>query len=197
MPSIPDDRSCLIQKRPSKKAANFINGIIPRDTPGYAIHFNDLMYFSFIDDSMCTKLLDKVTLGSLDFIPPCTKYISPPSSITFIDRDSKFYPETLIPYTLDIKKWINLDYDFYLDLDPRRFDRVKKAIVNGEIDMPVLTVNNLIPELMDGRHRLVALYRYGFKDAEVLIPEEHLSLIQRYISKPTQPKDPPEYFTKI
>ena len=54
----------------------------------------------------------------------------------------------------------------------------------GEIDMPIIYFgSDGIPSVQDGRHRLVALYKYGFKTAQIAVPKEQFDTIKAFFAQ--------------
>lgn len=171
-----------------------INRYVDKSDPTYARSVTSMSRFSFLLDNLRTERLDKVRFQTIDHFPPCIKY-QRPESVRFIDALSETWPAKLVVLKVNILQLIQLDYDHFLDLHPVRYDRVKEAIALGEIDMPIVTISpEGVPTVGGGRHRIVALHKYGFDEIELLVPQNEIhqivsqlkeGLIRRTIKKST------------
>jgi len=86
--------------------------------------------------------------------------------------------------TVDLSALINIDHDHFLNLHPGRYDKVKEALSLGEIDMPIVTIcQEGFPRVGNGRHRAVALYKYGFSAITILVPDDERIEILQQLSK--------------
>lgn len=160
----------------------------------YARFVSYCTQFSCLLDSLRTDRIDKVHFESIDHTPPCIKYKRPPT-LRFFDRESSSWSGKLVILKVNILHLIQLDYDHFLELHPVGYDKVKEAIAQSEIDMPVVSIcDEGFPRVGDGRHRLVALHKFGFEKAEVLVPEGDLTeivaqlemrTVRKGVTKPT------------
>lgn len=139
--------------------------------------------FANLPNEYRTKYLDKVNFSALDEIPDCTKY-KVPKTIKYINADKDFCGWEMVNITLSIITIFMRDEAHFLSLHPVRYDLVKQAISMGEIDMPIIYFgSDGIPSVQDGRHRLVALYKYGFKNAQVAVPKEQFDTIKAFFAQ--------------
>ncbi|MCP3927275.1 MAG: ParB N-terminal domain-containing protein [Desulfobacterales bacterium] len=114
----------------------------------------------------------KIQFQSIDQVPVCTKY-EYQKEINYIPKTMGHIREQSVN-TLQLLNVLNSDPQFHLDLHPVRYDIVKSAISRGEIDMPWMTIKeNGKIELMDGRHRLVALIKAGIEECPFIMEKEH------------------------
>lgn len=149
----------------------------------YARVVTQITRFSCLSDALRTTRMDKVHFESIDHIPPCIKY-KPPSSLQFVDRTSSTWPGKLVVLKVNIMSLVQLDYDHFLDLHPVRYDKVKEAIAQGEIDMPIVSIcSERFPRVGDGRHRIIALNKFGVGDVEILVPEDESAEILRQLNQ--------------
>jgi hypothetical protein len=160
-----------------------IDRIIRPARSDYARLVNEYALFACLPDAARTQLLQKVEFDHIDHIPGCIKY-KRPSSVTFIDADRNTYGIALTSISVDLSTLISLDSDHFLDLHPVRYDKVKEAISLGEIDMPIVRMRDEgYPEVSDGRHRAVALIKYGITTIEILVPRDEKQLILSYLNQ--------------
>ena len=151
------------------KFRDHIERYVDRNESAYARIIADLTLFSLLPDDQRYSRLDKVKFPSVDHVPPCIKY-KPPTEIKFIQEYEHFGLHRLEVVEVQIQRLINQDPDHFSDLHPVRYDKVKEAISNGEIDMPIAYFT---PEgnlcVQDGRHRTVALYKYGIQKIQIQV----------------------------
>jgi hypothetical protein len=153
------------------------------DTPIYARQIADCALFACLPDYLRTQRLDKVTFQKIDHIPRCIKY-RPPASLRFEDLDSDTYTAPLTPISCDVHSLILIDSDHFLNLHPVRYDKVKEEISLGEIPMPIVSMcDEGVPRVIDGRHRIMALFKCGVVSIEILVPTEEIDEIQRILKQ--------------
>lgn len=158
------------------------------EQPDYAKVVGDLALFACLPDAERRNRLEKVTFDSITHIPDCIKY-EKPTNLKFIKSDEEFCDRKLINITVGIKELIKLEEDHFLSLHPVRYDRVKEAITLGEIDMPIVYLcDEGFPRVQDGRHRVIALYKYGVTQVKILIPEDELKVISSFFDHIKEPK---------
>lgn len=163
---------------------------VPTNADDYAHQTACITRFAYLQDSLRTERLEKVHFETVDHIPPCIKYRRP-ASLTFIDGNSKTSPTTLFCLELNILRLIEVDYDHFLDLHPVRYDKVKEAISKGEVDMPLVSIcSEQFPRVDDGRHRLIALHKFGIKSAQVLVPADQSNEIRHQLNVNTVRRGP-------
>lgn len=153
--------------------------------------------FACFPDERRQDYVPKVQFSSVDDYPSCIKYICP-EKVTFINNNPEFCGDKMTVLLVHIDSLINLNHAHFLTLHPIRYDIVKDAISRGVIDMPMVRLDDDgIPHVTDGRHRLVALLKFGFKFAEILTPEFQKDEVLRMLSsdqaKRRFPVELPEY----
>lgn len=138
--------------------------------------------FAFFPDERRQEWVPKVQFSSVDDYPSCIKY-NCPEKVTFINNNPEFCGDKMTVLLVHIDSLINLDHAHFLTLHPIKYDFVKDAISQGVIDMPMVRLDeDGIPHVADGRHRLVALLKFGFKFAEILTPEFQKDEVLRLLS---------------
>lgn len=136
--------------------------------------------FANLPNDYRTRLVNKVLFRAIDEIPSCTKYKAP-EMVNYINADEEFCGWKMIGISLNIINIFNQDEEHFLSLHPVRYDLVKQAVSKGEIDMPIIYLDSDgMPSVQDGRHRLVALYKYGFRYAQIAVPEVQLNTIKAF-----------------
>jgi hypothetical protein len=139
--------------------------------------------FSFLPDTYRNERLDKFEFNSIPHIPTCTKY-KKPKNIKFIQADEMFCSWKMICLSVEIKMLFQLEESHFLCLHPIRYDLVKRAIAAGEIDMPIVYLCEAgFPRVEDGRHRIMALYQFGFTHVDIIVPDEQLKIIKPFLIK--------------
>ena len=121
----------------------------------------DVRDFSCLDDTHNKNALKKVRFNSIKEIPVCTKY-NKPSSIQMLDFRSPLDGCDMVIVKFKIKALLEADEEHFLELDPRRYDAVKRSLSEGFLYYPMVYFERAYPKVFGGRHRLIALYKYGF-----------------------------------
>lgn len=138
------------------------------------------LLFSNLSDSLRDQWCDKVEFKLINDIPSCRKYF-PSLDIHFVNAEKEFCGWKMVVISLKVGSIIKADENHFLSLHPARYDKVKKAISEGEIDMPIVYLGcDGIPSVQDGRHRIVALYKFGFNYIDVSVPEEQFHTIKSF-----------------
>ncbi len=146
-----------------------INTYISTDQPDHSSQVSNSQPFSYLPDDQIHKKFQKITFEEIDYVPPCVIY-TPPKSIKF--SNGFITSDKMVAKNVEIKKLIDIDYDHFLNLHPVKYNNAKESICCGEIYMPVVTISDEgFPRVNDGRHRIVALYKYGFSEVTILVPE--------------------------
>ena len=158
----------------------------PEQNPRYASIVTDMVDFSCLSDDLgYGHRIGKVIFPSVDHVPPCTKYKSP-SQIKFVNTEDMFKGDELVFIQADTLSLINNDHDHFLDLNPARYDRVKEAISFGEIDAPMVHLRRHDEssfEVAQGRHRIIAMYKYNIKKIDILVPADEADKISLLLKK--------------
>jgi hypothetical protein len=142
----------------------------------------NLAMFSCLPDSYHSELLDKFKFNSISQIPKCTKYAAP-ENLKFIQTDDYFCDWKMISLSVEIETLFKLEEAHFLNLHPVRYDLVKRAIAAGEIDMPIVYLcKEGYPRVEDGRHRIMALSKFGFTHVDIIVPEEQLAIIKTFLN---------------
>ena len=142
--------------------------------------FESSKNFAFLPDDLRTEHFDKVLFTSVDHVPTCIKYIRP-SKVKSINVDPTFGTQKVVPINVNIQSLININYDH---LHPVRYDLVKEAIAIGEIDMPYILIGGEgVPIVDNGRHRVVVMYKYGFKTIDILVNKNESDDITKQLSE--------------
>lgn len=150
----------------------------PKELSPEARAQNFALFSSFPERLERTKI-EKFNFNSVQEIPICNKY-KRPTKLRFIKTASKFCGSKLVTINVDIKKLIAFDEEHFLSLHAERYDKVKNAIANGEIDMPIIILSNDgLPHADGGRHRIIALHKFGFSSVEVMVPIEQVETIKK------------------
>ena len=154
---------------------------IPHDSPAFARLVFDYSLFACFPDTERSQMLYKVTFETLDHIPACIKY-KVSDSVRFIAAEASFCGLQLVPMTVNTEALLAMDYEHFLNLHPVRYDKVNEAISLGEIDMPIVYLcQEGFPKVMNGRHRVVALYKYGLSTIDILIPQNERDEISSHL----------------
>ena len=160
-----------------------VDEYLSKDLPDYARKITDLTFFSCLPDEQVTNFFDKMTFQSIDQVPPCIKYLKP-SDVKFINADPVYCNRVMKEISVDLLSLINIDHDHFLCLHPARYNNVKHQIAMGEIVMPLVCLcRDGYPEVVDGRHRIVSMHKYGFETMEILVPEEEVVEIKNQLDK--------------
>lgn len=139
-----------------------------------------ISWFANLPDSLSGTRVDKFQFNSIGEVPVCKKYLTP-KHVNYIQADRVFCGWKMQPIRLNIKQVIDKDESHFLVLHSVRYDKVKCALSNGEIDMPMIYVDeDNIPSVQDGRHRLVASLKFGFSYIDVNVPIEQVDIINAY-----------------
>jgi len=139
--------------------------------------------FSFLPDTYSNEQFDKFEFNSITHIPKCTKY-KKPKNIKFIQADEIFCGREMVRLSVEITTLFQLEESHFLCLHPVRYDLVKRAIAAGEIDMPIVYFCEAgLPRVEDGRHRIMALYQFGFTHVDIIVPDEQLETIKSILIK--------------
>ncbi|MGO2075595.1 MAG: hypothetical protein ACTH3B_10620 [Pseudoalteromonas sp.] len=150
----------------------------PKDLTPEARARNIALFSSFPERLERTRI-EKFNFYSVQEIPICNKY-KPPTKLRFIKTVHKFCGSKLETISVGIKKLIAFDEQHFLSLHAERYDKVKNAIANGEIDMPIIILSNDgLPHVDGGRHRIIALHKFGFSAVEVMVPREQVDKIKK------------------
>ena len=81
--------------------------------------------------------------------------------------------------SVDIDRLIAFDEKHFLSLHAERYDKVKNAIANGVIDMPMVYLSeDKLPHVGEGRHRIIALHKFDFSSVDVMVPLEQIDTIK-------------------
>ena len=100
--------------------------------------------------------------------------------VTFFQGEKQHDGEVMVPLKASVDKlFSHFCGPFFLELDASRFDKVKRAVTHqNTIEMPriINSAGNLTFD--NGRHRLVALAKYGFDQIYVNVPKSTFSLCQ-------------------
>lgn len=139
----------------------------------------NLALFSWLPERLERTRIEKFNFNSVHEIPTCNKY-QRPTKLRFIKTDQKFCGSKLVAISVDIDRLIAFDEKHFLSLHAERYDKVKNAIANGEIDMPIIILSNDgLPHVDGGRHRIIALHKFGFSSVEVMVPSEQVETIKK------------------
>ncbi|WP_064663924.1 hypothetical protein [Pseudoalteromonas sp. MQS005] len=150
----------------------------PKELSPEARAQNFALFSSFPERLERTKI-EKFNFNSVQEIPICNKH-KRPTKLRFIKTASKFCGSKLVTISVDIKKLIAFDEGHFLSLHAERYDKVKNAIANGEIDMPIIILSNDgLPHVDGGRHRIIALHKFGFSSVEAMVPSEQVETIKK------------------
>ncbi|MEH6555212.1 hypothetical protein [Pseudoalteromonas tetraodonis] len=134
--------------------------------------------FSSSPERLERTKIEKFNFNSVQEISICNKF-KRPTRLRFIKTSSKFCGSKLVTISVDIKKLIAFDEEQFLSLHAERYDKVKNAIANGEIDMPIIILSNDgLPHVDGGRHRIIALHKFGLSSVEVMVPSEQVDTIK-------------------
>ena len=135
--------------------------------------------FSSFPERLERTKIEKFNFNSVQEIPTCKKY-KRPTKLRFIKTDETFCNSTLVAISVDIDRLIAFDEKHFLSLHAERYDKVKNAIANGEIDMPIIILSHDgLPHVDGGRHRIIALHKFGFSSVEVMVPREQVDKIKK------------------
>lgn len=138
---------------------------------------NFALFSSFPERLERTKI-EKFNFNSVQEIPICKKY-KRPTKLRFIKTDETFCNSTLVAISVDIDRLIAFDEKHFLSLHAERYDKVKNAIANGVIDMPMVYLSeDKLPHVGDGRHRIIALHKFDFSSVDVMVPLEQIDTIK-------------------
>ncbi|MBB1295459.1 MULTISPECIES: hypothetical protein [unclassified Pseudoalteromonas] len=139
----------------------------------------NLALFSSFPERLARTRIEKFNFYSVQEIPICSKY-KPPTKLRFIKTDQKFCGSKLVTISVGIKKLIAFNEEHFLSLHAERYDKVKNAIANGEIDMPMVYLSEeKLPYVGDGRHRIIALHKFDFSSVEVMVPADKVDTIKK------------------
>ena len=145
--------------------------------------------FARLPDHLRNEYFDKVDFVSINAIPPCIKY-RPPADLTYEDLE-QHYPDAMTAIEVNIATLISIDHAHFLNLHPVRYDKVKEEIAQGEIVTPVVELDtDGEPHVGDGRHRIVALFKFGFENVRVLVKESERERILHQLKNHTVRFDP-------
>lgn len=139
-------------------------------------------YFGALPESQKTETLGKLSFTSLSEVPDCTKY--PKWTGDFEFKRPPALNERMELMTLPIQPILEPCFPF-LDLNPARWDLVKKDLSEGWCYVPILDLNGLrdAPNLAQGRHRCAALLRlYGLKEIPFAIEPSHRDILETWLS---------------
>lgn len=139
----------------------------------------NLALFSSFPERLKRTRIEKFNFYSVQEIPTCNKY-KPRTKLRFIKTDHYFGGSKLVVISVGIKKLIAFDEEHFLSLHAERYDKVKNAIANGEIDMPIIILSNDgLPHVDGGRHRIIALHKFGFSSVKVMVPDGQVETIKK------------------
>lgn len=153
------------------------------DNPRYAGIISALSQFACMNHENRHDHHHKMFFPSVDHVPSCIKYV-PPTNISYVNAEPIFGDKVMAAVTVDLSALINIDHDHFLNLHPGRYDKVKEALSLGEIDMPIVTIcEEGFPRVGNGRHRAVALYKYGYSAITILVPDDEKNEILQQLSQ--------------
>ncbi len=157
---------------------------LPDDTQRRGCIITELSYFTCLSDNMRTEFLYKTVFPSVDHVPSCIKYISP-KTVNFVNANPVFCGSIMTSINVNIQALINIDHEHFLNLHPVRYDKVKEAIVLGEINMPLVSIckSEGFPRVEDGRHRIISMFKYGFENADILVPKNEAEEIIKQLEE--------------
>jgi hypothetical protein len=145
----------------------------------YAGKIADWILFANFPEERRQTHLNKVLFDSVEEIPPCLKY-KVPESIEFVHAETIWCGKVMIALKVRIERLIQNETDHFLHLHPERFDNVKRARARGQIDMPIVYLDDEGKVTVgDGRHRIIALHIYKFAEVEIAVPRDELLLIKK------------------
>jgi len=157
-----------------------MDNVIPREHRNDIRQYFNMLNFSKLEDSNEYDFYYKVTFEHIIYIPPCSKY-SPPKKVFFYKADGA--ESDLVNESVRIADIIAVDPAHFLSLHPVRYNRVKFEISEGEIPMPIMTLSEEYPTVFDGRHRIMALYKYGFTHVDVLLKAHQRDTIIQFLNR--------------
>lgn len=149
--------------------------------PGVSPFFH--MSFSFVSDPENAGR-DWYNFGCIENMPSCLKFKYPHNEIEF-----RIPPGSQNKSLLMIDIWAviqTIPYEDRFHLNVARWDRVKSDLSDGWCYSPWVTVDSKsgTPELMDGRHRMVALLKFTeHRKIPFIVDTENQSLVENFFNQ--------------
>jgi hypothetical protein len=143
--------------------------------------------FSNFPDQYRAIRFEKTQFPSLESVPACEKYEYPEKGMVQFEMPPGFKGnDTICVAEMSIRRIFDEDPLFFLNLHPTRFDNVKNDLSKGfcyYLWMSHKEDNQReYAEVMDGRHRIVAMLKLGWDAAPFIYPAGKKYLYDEYFT---------------